>query len=112
MSPDEDYIKFFSDIWDHGTKDSPYKFAFGRFLVEYCKQQNPNLHVSFASIAEYFLKYYWPQVCRSNLKHNGHGDTMPVIVKCIKKNFTKLIISIQKLFNTQLKIVNKKGKNQ
>ena len=90
MSPDEDYIKFFSDIWDHGTKDSPYKFAFGRFLVEYCKQQNPNLHVSFASIAEYFLKYYWPQVCRSNLKHNGHGDTMPVIVRCIKKNFTKL----------------------
>ena len=87
---DEDYIKFFSDIWDHGAKDSPYKFAFGRFLVEYCKQQNPDLHVSFATIAEYFLKYYWPQVCRSNLKHNGHGDTMPVIVRCIKNNFTKL----------------------
>ena len=90
MSPDEDYIKFFSDIWDHGTKDSPYKFAFGRFLVEYCKQQNPDLHVSFATIAEYFLKYFWPQVCRSNLKHNGHVDNIPVIVTCIKKHFTKL----------------------
>ena len=55
---DEDYIKFFSDIWDKGTFDNDFKFAFGRFLVEYCKQQNPNLHVSFASIAEYFLKYY------------------------------------------------------
>ena len=87
---DDEYIKFFSDIWDHGTKDSTFKFAFGRFLVEYCKQQNPDLHVSFATIAEYFLKYFWPQVCRSNLKHNGHGDTMPVIVTCIKKHFTKL----------------------
>ena len=87
---DEDYIKFFSDIWDKGIFDNDFKFAFGRFLVEYCKQPNPDLHVSFASIAEYFLKYYWPQVCRSNLKHNGRGDKgKPTIVQCIEKNFKK-----------------------
>tara|TARA_Y100000590_G_scaffold451053_1_gene591760 strand:- start:14 stop:1105 length:1092 start_codon:yes stop_codon:yes gene_type:complete len=87
---EEEFLKFFSDIWDRGTMDSTYKFALGRFLVEYCRQENPDLHVSFATIAKYFLKYFWPQVCRSNLKHNGHGNKRkPTIVTCIENNFKK-----------------------
>ncbi len=87
---EKEFFGFFKDIFERGKKDSTYKFAFARFLVDYSNQDNPKSHVEFSTISEYFLKYFWPQVCRSNLKHNGHSDTEPTVVKSIKTHFTDL----------------------
>lgn len=84
---DKDLLKKFNNIFERGKKDSTYKFALARFLVDYCSEPNPKTHVTFLTIAEYFLEYFWPQVCRSNLKHNGHNETQPVIITCIKNHF-------------------------
>ena len=88
MSTDEEFEQIFMHILDQGAKDNDYKIAFARFLLEY-SQYKTETHVEFSTIAEYFLKYYWPQVCNSKLKHSHHIDKTPEVVQIIENEFDK-----------------------
>jgi len=75
---DPEFESLFMHILDVSSKDSTYKFAFARFLLDYSMEHNDKPHVSFSTIAEYFLKYYWVQECKSKLVQS--------FTKTIKKN--------------------------
>ncbi len=95
---DKEFVEKFISVLDLGAKDSTYKFAFARFLLDYSREfDEPK--VAFSKIAEYFLKYYWVQECRSKL-----NQTSQKIMKKIdgenKKEFVMRTI-IQKEFGKQ-----------
>lgn len=82
----EEFDRVFSDIVMHGDKDKTYKFAFARFLLDY-SNDNTETHVDYSTIAKYFLKYYWPQVCKLDIKHAPQANKRPVVVSIIKEQF-------------------------
>ena len=53
-------------IISQSRRDNTYKFAFARFLLEYAENETET-KLNFEKIAQYFLKYYWPQICNSKL---------------------------------------------
>ncbi len=53
------------------SKDTSYKFAFARFLIQHSRDSN-DTDISFSTIAEYFLKYYWTQECRSKIRQSSY----------------------------------------
>ena len=67
---DNEFRNKFIHIVVHGKNSNTYKFAFARFLIEYCNNENSPSHVEFSTIASYFLKFYWPQICKTKLKHS------------------------------------------
>ena len=83
---DKEFQEDFINIISLSKKDNPYKFAFARFLIEYSSENSEN-HVEFKIIAKYFFKYFWPQVCKSKIKHNPHGDKKPDVVDIIEEVF-------------------------
>ena len=85
-SSDEEFEQIFMHILNQGTKDNTYKFAFARFLLEY-SQIKTETHVEFSTIAEYYLKYYWPQVCNSKLRQSPRKS--PEVIQIIEKEFDK-----------------------
>lgn len=91
---DEEFERVFSNILIHGQKDKTYKFAFARFLLDYSKD-NKETHVSYSTIAKYFLEYYWPQVCKLDIKHSAQKDRKPGFVSIIKNQFNEPYYSQQ-----------------
>jgi 5-methylcytosine-specific restriction endonuclease McrA len=92
---DEKFREKFIHMVVHGRNSSTYKFAFARFLVEYCNNEEASQHVEFSTVGSYFLKFYWPQICKTKLKHspkyiqkNGIEKTVE-IVSIIEKEFTE-----------------------
>jgi len=83
---DEDFERFLMNVLSLSPKDNTYKFAFARFLLEYCKDHEQP-HVEFSTIAQYFLKYYWHMECKSKLKQAPQAEKMPEIIKIIRKQF-------------------------
>jgi len=67
---DKEFVEKFINILDLSAKDTTYKFAFARFLLDY-SLENDEPCVQFSTIAEYFLKYYWSQECRSKLRQTS-----------------------------------------
>ncbi len=89
MTTDEEFEQIFMHILDQGSKDNTYKFAFARFLLEYSQYQSKT-HVDFSTIAEYYLKYYWPQICNSKLRQSAKDHIKkPEIIKILEKEFDK-----------------------
>ena len=66
---DEEFLEKFIHMVVRGRNSSTYKFAFARFLVEYCNEES-SPHVKFSTISLYFLRFYWPQICKTKLKHS------------------------------------------
>jgi len=83
---DVEFERTLMNILDLSTKDNTYKFAFARFLIEY-SYDHSETHVEFSTIAKYFLKYYWPQECKSKLKQAPQAEKKPEIIKIIQKEF-------------------------
>ena len=84
-----DYISMWLDIIENMNNDNTYKLAWGRAIIEIvCEMKvvEERNCISFESIAEKMLKYYWNQVFFFNLKQ-GPGK-VPVVVqeteKCIE----------------------------
>ena len=82
----EEFQQTLVNILDHSSKDNTYKFALAKFLVEY-SLENTQTHVDFSTIAEYFLRYYWHQECKSRLKQAPQVEKKPEITKIIQKEF-------------------------
>ena len=71
---DQEFQNKFMHIITQSSKDGTYKFAFARFLLDYTNEKTiVETKVDFKTIAEYFLRYYWPQICNSKLKQ-GRRD--------------------------------------
>lgn len=85
---DEEFEQVFMNILDLSSKDNTYKFALARFLLEY-SNNHTKTHVKFSTIAEYFLKYYWVQECKSKLKQAPQVEKKPEIIKIIQSEFDK-----------------------
>ena len=85
---DEEFNRVLMNIISLSSKDNTYKFAFARFLLEYSLDHNKT-HVEFDAVAEYFLKYYWRQECKSKLKQAPQIEKQPEIIKIIQKEFEK-----------------------
>lgn len=63
---DEEFQQKFMHVISQSRRDNTYKFAFARFLLEYSETETET-KINFETIAKYFLKYYWPQICTSKL---------------------------------------------
>jgi len=85
---DKELERILMNIIDLSAKDNTYKFAFARFLLDYCNSHS-NSHIEFATIAEYFFKYYWLQECKSKLRQAPQVGKKPEIIKIIQKEFDK-----------------------
>ena len=85
---DADFEQIFINILDFTAKDNTYKFAFERFLIDYCNN-NAKKHVAFTTIAESFFKSYWLQECKSKLKQAPQIEKKPEIIKIIRSEFDK-----------------------
>ena len=83
---DEEFESVFLNIIIESKKNQTYKFALARFLLDYSRD-NTETSVSYSTIAEYFLEYYWPQVCRLDIRHASQGNRTPKYVKIIKEQF-------------------------
>lgn len=84
---DEEMLLVFRNIIYEGHKDNTYKFAFARFLLEYCSDHDPaETRVGFSCIARYFFKYYWPQACRADIRHSSHRRK-PEIISILEEEF-------------------------
>lgn len=86
----EEMNRVFLNIISLGSKDNTYKFAMARFLIDYSREHDiDETHVDFATIAKYFVGYYWPQICKLKMKHAPQIKKKPQIVKIIEKEFPK-----------------------
>lgn len=85
---DNEFQRSLMNILDLSSKDNTYKFAFMRFLLDYCNE-NSETHVEFSTIAKYFFKYYWLQECKSKFKQAPQIEKKPEIIKIIQKEFDK-----------------------
>ena len=90
----QDFEEKFLGMVVHGKKSTTYKFAFAKFLLEYCKQDTVEEHVEFSTIAKYFMKFFWPQVCKTKLNHAPRytkkgGIKVPDIITIIGNEFSE-----------------------
>jgi hypothetical protein len=94
MKNDEFREKFIHMVV-RGKNSSTYKFAFARFLIEYCNNEDASQHIEFSTVALYFLRFYWPQICKTKLKHSPKyiqkdgTEKIVEIVSIIEKEFTE-----------------------
>ena len=88
QTTDEEFQRTLMNILDLSSKDNTYKFAFMRFLIDYCNT-NSETHVEFSKIAEYFFKYYWLQECKSKFRQAPQIEKKPEIIKIIQKEFDR-----------------------
>lgn len=88
---DKKFLEKFMGILN-SSKDNTYKFAFARFLIDYSIKNNES-HVEFITIADYFLKYYWIQECRSKLNQTSK--------KFMKKTGNKKIFLMRKIIQKE-----------
>ncbi len=85
-----EFERIFLNILNLTSKDNTYKFALARFLLDYSREHGPRgAHVGFHTMAEYFLSYYWPQVCKLKMKHAPQSTKKPMIVSIIEKEFDR-----------------------
>ena len=89
----------FVRIIRHGKKDTTYKFALARAMLDHCKKNkfNENITIQYKDLASLFLKYYWHQGLRFKIKQNfkSNEPNMITIVREIfkddkKKQFRKI----------------------
>lgn len=86
--PSESEIStYFQHIITKGRKDNTYKLALARFLIEHAAQNKPSRTISYETIADAFLKYYWHQECKYRIRQNAPGKHDPSVITAIRKVF-------------------------
>ena len=85
---DEKFLCTFLHILDmKQSKNNTYKLALARFLLEY-SHNGGKPSVPYATIAPYFLRYYWSQECKSKLRQ-GPPHQIPKVISIIRDEFEK-----------------------
>lgn len=87
---------FMTVLTKRGRKDSTYKFALARFLLDYSHGQNQadvneavqaniGIDIPYDKIAHEFLRYYWHQECMYKIQQNRHPEKPPAVVSVIRE---------------------------
>ena len=87
-SPDK--MKLFLSIISKGRKDNTYKFALGKTLLDYCKNNAPDgrtRRISYDYLAGEFLRHYWYQRYRFRMKQDFHTQKSPKVIQILEKTF-------------------------
>jgi hypothetical protein len=79
-------IEEFRKIISKSKKNNTYKFALAKFLLDYSKecQEIKDTKIEYRVIAQYFLDYYWEQVCKHNIKQVSSNQNTPIVVTIIQ----------------------------
>lgn len=85
-----EYINDWIYVLENMSMDNTYKVAWGKAILECIKQnkitnQNDSYFISFDSISEKMIKYYWDQCFFFHLKQGPYKDKEPVILGEAKK---------------------------
>jgi len=77
----------FLNIIGKAVKDNTYKFALAKFLLDYSNDEKEDgvQSISYETIAEKFLEYYWFQECKYKFKQDFKIDKMPVVIGIIRE---------------------------
>lgn len=88
---DGDRMTLFMLILKVGAKDSTYKFALARALLELCNERDPDARgpyvIKYEKLAERFLRYYWRQECVFHIRQHYHGDREAAVISAISKKW-------------------------
>jgi hypothetical protein len=79
---EKELTRSFLSILTQGSKNSTYKFALARAILDYCRQRpagsNP-YEIPYTYLSSKFLRYYWHQECKFRMKQNFTTRTLGVI---------------------------------
>ena len=73
-------------IINKSSKDNTYKFALMKFLLDYANQHKESTQISYITIAEKFLEYYWYQECKYKLKQDFKKKKLPTVIQIIREH--------------------------
>jgi hypothetical protein len=85
-----DYFTSIIQIIDHGLKTNSYKFALLRALADYGSGQPTSDHITFASLGDRFLAYYWPLTVTFRVRQATDPTRDPVIMRFIREEVSTL----------------------
>ncbi len=102
----------FLSIISKGKKDNTYKFALGKTILDYCKN-NPatgrTSEIPYDYLAGEFLKHYWYQKYRFRMKQDFHTKKTPVVMQILEDTFgEKPPQKFKRLSQDDLRIARKK----
>ena len=88
---DADRTDMFMRILDRGAKDSTYKFALARALLELCRERRDAggrgpYTVGYDELARRFLRYYWHQECVFHIRQHHHAKREAAVIRAIRDN--------------------------
>ena len=80
----------FLSIISKSRKDNTYKFALGKTLLDYCRNNTPTGHtkeIKYEYLANEFLKHYWYQRYKFKIKQDFHIKKRPVVIQILEDVF-------------------------
>ena len=93
---DDDRMALFMLILKGGAKDSTYKFALARALLELCSERDPGARgpyvIKYEKLAERFLRYYWRQECLFHIRQHHHGDREAAVIRAISAKWGRMTV--------------------
>jgi hypothetical protein len=88
-----DYLKNIVRILEYGLNTNSYKFALLRSLAEIGRETPQIDRVPYTSLAEKFLKYYWPLTILFRIRQATDPTRDPIIMKFIRREAEELQLS-------------------
>jgi hypothetical protein len=90
----KEFLREFFNIITIGRKSNTYKFALARSILEFVKENKPQIIqnitenkdtvINYSVFAEYFFRYYWYQE-KFKIPQNFNSDVLPRAVSIVKK---------------------------
>ena len=80
----------FLSIISKSRKDNTYKFALGKTLLDYCKNNTPTgrtKEIEYEYLANEFLRHYWYQRYKFKIKQDFHIKKRPVVIQILEDAF-------------------------
>ncbi|MDI1495471.1 MAG: HNH endonuclease [Cenarchaeum symbiont of Oopsacas minuta] len=92
MSQDGDMSMrtIFLSIISKSRKDNTYKFALGKTLLDYCKNNLPTgqtKEIKYEYLANEFLRHYWYQRYKFKIKQDFHIKKRPMVIQILEDAF-------------------------
>jgi len=88
-----DHLKNIVRILDYGLNTNSYKFALLRSLAAIGRETTPKQAVPYQSLANAFLRYYWPLTILFRIRQATDPVRDPVIMKFIRRESEQLRLS-------------------
>ena len=93
QNDEHDMKKIFLSIISKSRKDNTYKFALGKTLLDYCRNNLPTgriVEIKYEHLAGEFLKHYWYQKYKFKMKQDFHIKKTPVVMRILEDIFGEM----------------------